>query len=277
MVGEQGWVVGEIYEERRDDMTSATMLPVQVWLQGMFATGTGDYARQAITVVVQQIAEPLRAVRVRLRAHRDPAVHFPVVAQANLILGGRPVRVQVHGATARQAIDLLSARLRQHVRAQAERAPQRMPSRPWVACLPRPPQERQIVRIKPVRPAVVGVDEAVVELQCRDYDFHLFTEAGAGQDSVVHRAGPIGYRLVQVVPDPAWLAPYTVALSCCDRPAPQLRVSDAVDWLGWCEVPFLFFLDVDRGRGGVLYRRYDGHYGLIRAHPTRRQLTHLVV
>ena len=32
------------------------------------------------------------------------------------------------------------------------------------------------------------------------YDFHLFTEAGTGQDSVLYRSGPTGYRLAQLVP-----------------------------------------------------------------------------
>jgi hypothetical protein len=29
------------------------------------------------------------------------------------------------------------------------------------------------------------------------------------------------------------------------------------------DLPFLFFVDAERGRGAVLYHRYDGHYGLI--------------
>ncbi|MBO1414556.1 sigma 54 modulation/S30EA ribosomal C-terminal domain-containing protein, partial [Streptomyces sp. FH025] len=27
--------------------------------------------------------------------------------------------------------------------------------------------------------------------------------------------------------------------------------------------PFVFYTDTSTGRGNVLYRRYDGHYGLI--------------
>lgn len=27
--------------------------------------------------------------------------------------------------------------------------------------------------------------------------------------------------------------------------------------------PYVFFLEVDTGRGKVVYRRYDGHYGVI--------------
>jgi hypothetical protein len=235
---------------------------VQIWLQGVFPAGTGEYARRVIGAVLGQAAEPVWAVRVRLRVHWDPAVHFPVVAQGSLVLGGRPLRAQVHGATADQAIDLLQTRLLPQLRPVSAGA--QLPSKPWVARFPRPPRTRQIVRFKPVWSVVLGVDQAVAELQRRDYDFYLFTEAGTRQDSVVYPAGVAGYRLVQTFPDPGRLAPHTAALTCYERPAPQLTVADAAKWLGWCEVPFLFFLDVDRRRGSALYRRYDGHYGLIR-------------
>ncbi|WP_244199895.1 sigma 54 modulation/S30EA ribosomal C-terminal domain-containing protein [Amycolatopsis thailandensis] len=47
------------------------------------------------------------------------------------------------------------------------------------------------------------------------------------------------------------------------QPAPVLTTEDAVDRLGLLGLPFLFFLDLERARGNVLYRRYDGRYGLI--------------
>ena len=39
------------------------------------------------------------------------------------------------------------------------------------------------------------VEEAAVEMEALDYDFHLFTEEGTGQDSVLYREGPTEYRL----------------------------------------------------------------------------------
>lgn len=46
----------------------------------------------------------------------------------------------------------------------------------------------------------------------RTYDFHLFTERGTRQDSVLH-AGPEGYRLAQVAPNPGALAPHALPLA----------------------------------------------------------------
>ena len=51
---------------------------------------------------------------------------------------------------------------------------------------------------KTVSPAACSVDEAVVEMDDLDHDFHLFVEVGRGVDSLVYRAGPTGLRLAQI-------------------------------------------------------------------------------
>lgn len=244
--------------------------PVQVWTRGGFAEGTTETARRAMAGLMAQVVLPVGPVRVRLSAHRDPAVHFPVVAQGNVDLAGRPLRAQVNAATGREAVVALRDRLR-HQLERAGGIPRQEPApEPWhrtpnprVAPFPRPPQLRQIVRRKTRPLAALGVDEATWNLECRDYDFHLFIELGTEQDSVVYRAGPAGYRLAQVHPGPDRLAPYTVSLSCYDRAAPRLSTAEAAEWLGMCDVPFLLFWQRNSGRGTVLYRRYDGHYGLL--------------
>jgi Sigma 54 modulation/S30EA ribosomal protein C terminus len=45
--------------------------------------------------------------------------------------------------------------------------------------------------------------------------------------------------------------------------APRLTLKRAAERLGFLGLPFLFFIEVAEGRAFVLYRRYDGHYGLI--------------
>jgi sigma 54 modulation/S30EA-like ribosomal protein len=42
-----------------------------------------------------------------------------------------------------------------------------------------------------------------------------------------------------------------------------LTVGQAVERLDATELPYRFFRDAGTHRGAVLYRRYDGHYGLI--------------
>jgi len=48
-------------------------------------------------------------------------------------------------------------------------------------------------------------------------------------------------------------------------PVPTIGVDDAIERLNLGDDPFVFFVDVSPGRGAVLYRRYDGHYGLVTA------------
>jgi len=81
---------------------------------------------------------------------------------------------------------------------------------------------------------------------------------------VLYRSGPTGYRLAQVKPAPLEeLAPFELPVTISSQPAPQLTVGRATERLSLLGLPFLFFVDVDEGRAGVLYHRYDGHYGLI--------------
>jgi len=101
-------------------------------------------------------------------------------------------------------------------------------------------------------------------MELLDYDFHLFTEKGTKQASVLYRAGPTGYRLAQVQPESAEQpAPFELPLTISPQPAPRITVEQATERLSLLGLPFLFFIDVDQGRAGVLYHRYDGHYGLI--------------
>ncbi|MCV7231303.1 sigma 54 modulation/S30EA ribosomal C-terminal domain-containing protein [Mycobacterium branderi] len=100
-------------------------------------------------------------------------------------------------------------------------------------------------------------------MELLDYDFHLFTEKGTRQASVVYRAGPTGYRVAQLKPSVEELAPFELPVTLSPQPAPRLTLQRAKEELCLLGLPFLFFIDVAEGRAGVLYHRYDGHYGLI--------------
>src|SRR5690606_26951060 len=101
-------------------------------------------------------------------------------------------------------------------------------------------------------------------MELLDYDFHLFTEEGTGMASVLYREGPTGYRLSQVAPTSEdQLAPFELPVTISSTPPPCLTVDQATERLNLTGLPFLFFIDAAQGRASVLYRRYDGHYGLI--------------
>lgn len=241
--------------------------------------GAADYARSKIGEIARLTRRPVLHARVRLTRHADPAVRRPVVAQANLDVDGRLIRAQVDAATAREAIDKLEARLRrrlertaEHWEAQRGRLPEAAPHE-WrhqsepahrPSHHPRPADDRQIIRRKSYTMAACSVDDAALEMELLDYDFHLFTELGTGIASVLYRVGPAEYRLAQVVPvSPDQLAPFDLPLTFSSQPAPCITVEQATERLGLLDLPFLFFIDAAQGRASVLYHRYDGHYGLI--------------
>ncbi len=254
------------------------VLDVQVTTHGRLP-GAEDYARTKIGELGRLTHEPVLRAHVRLSEHGDPAVARRVIAQANLDVNGRLVRAQVEGVTAREAIDRLEARLRRGLERAAEHWEAKRGGVPPTAphewrhqseathrpnYFPRPGSERRIMRHKSYSLATCTLDEAALEMELLDYDFHLFTERGTSQDSVLYREGPAGYRLAQVNPQPAdGLAPFDIPLTISPQPAPRLIVDEAIERIGLLGLPFLFFVDTARDRGSVLYHRYDGHYGLI--------------
>jgi ribosome-associated translation inhibitor RaiA len=241
--------------------------------------GAAEYAHSKIGELGRYTRRPVLRARVKLSRHRDAAVQRPVVAQANLDVDGRPVRAQVEADTAREAIDLLAARVRRSLERAAEHgAARRGESSPGGSqewrhdsepthrpnYFPRPADERRVIRRKSFTMAPCTVDEAAGEMDLLDYDFHLFTEKGTGTAGVLYRAGATGYRLALVAPALAdQLSPFALPVTISRHPAPCLTEEEAANRLGVLGLPFLFFVDAAQGRASVLYHRYDGHYGLI--------------
>jgi hypothetical protein len=230
-------------------------------VQGAPSSGAAAAARRAIAALARYTREQITHGRVRLIRQPDPAVSRPIVAQANVHLGRRTIRVEVAARTTHEAIGLLQARLLRSVRAgQGRRGPRSVPRPEY---LPRPAEERKLRRRKTYAPAFATPEDAALDMDLLGYDFYLFTDYETGQDAVVYRAGPTGYRLAGVTPPTApWPTP-SVALTVSEQPAPRLDVFAAIERLNLTNALFLFFADVDTGRGHVLYRRYDGHYGLL--------------
>lgn len=236
--------------------------------------GAADYAEEKISGLSRFAHRPIRHAHVKLARHGDPAQERPVIAQANLDVDGSLIRAEAQGDTAREAIDRLDDRLRRRLRQAAEHWEARRNGRPVdlgqaepvdrPGHVPIPPEERQIVRRKSYTLAACSVDEAALEMELLDYDFHLFTEKGTGMASVIYRGGPTGYRLAQVASVPKeQLAPFELPATISAAPPPCITSEQATERLGLLGLPFLFFIDAAEGRAGVLYHRYDGHYGLI--------------
>lgn len=265
--------------------TAQPLLDVQVETRGDVSAEETAYARDKVRAVFGQAPGPVLFARVKLTRYANPAMERPVTAQANLDVNGKPARVHVAGINATEAADLLRDRLEavlagmaEHWEARRGRTHPPGSARPWrhgdepthrPGYFPRPVEEREVVRHKAFALAFESPDEAADDLERLDYGFQLFTDAGSGEDSVLYRSGPEGYRLAQVHPRPDLIGPVAVPLTLSPAAAPRMSVTEAkerLDVTGW---PFVFFADADTGCGNVLYHRYDGHYGLVT--PTARE------
>jgi len=100
-------------------------------------------------------------------------------------------------------------------------------------------------------------------LELLDHDFYLFTDLGTGADAVIYRRpdGRYGFR--------GELGKHereqTIAPLVVEPPPPTLTEARARERLDVGGEPFVFYLDPGDDLGRVLYRRYDGQYGLIAA------------
>lgn len=230
--------------------------------------------------VVGAVAEPVAHVRIRAEHHPEHTRHAPVLLRVVVDIRPGPVRAHVDADTFHEAIDAVEHRLRDQLRHRAERrqaSHQRRPSaheggwrhgdvpgaRP--PYFPRPVEDRRIVRHKTFAPAASTVEEAVFDLESMGYDFFLFVEERSGDDAMVDRDddgaytvhfcdGPVDGMTDETVPDGIVTHPHG---------APRMGVEEAQERLDAGHEPRVFFCDSTSGRGRVLYRRYDGHYGLI--------------
>ncbi|MET9617652.1 ribosome hibernation promotion factor [Kitasatospora indigofera] len=260
-------------------MTRLQTPPVAIRLEtrGEVSLGAPDYARAKVLAVVERLDEPVLAARVKLTQEANHAIRKPALAQVVIDLDGRPVRAHVAAATMREAVDLVQerlvarlARIRQHADLRrhqvvppagpgARDGAERRGHRPHHRV--RAQEDRRIVRHKTFSLSRQAVWAAVLEMEAMDYDFHLFTEAGTGRDSVVYRDDATG-NLRLACAGPAEPEPER-GLTVSTAAVPELSPAEAVARIDLTGLPFLFFTDVATGRGNVLYHRHDGHFGLI--------------
>lgn len=239
-------------------------------------------ARDEAVEMASQLSElvPNKTISSRVKVKRDdrrePGQRF--IAQGNLDVSGTMIRAEAAADTAAGAIHALADRLEAKLthmgerRRQAKtRPPSQKPRSAWagkdprnrIAYASRPPEERSLVRRKtyPSRDHST-VNEALTALDLRDYKFFIFTDEADGQTTVVSEQGD--ERELRKVdgsePGEGTIHP---SIRVNDGEAPSLAVTEAVSRLNATGEAFLLFTDATRGGGCVLYRRYDGHYGLL--------------
>lgn len=79
--------------------------------RGEFGDGLAELVTTKLAVIARHAHEPVLSIRVDVDRHADPAVPCPVDVRANVDVNGSPVVATASGRTARDAVDLLVARL----------------------------------------------------------------------------------------------------------------------------------------------------------------------
>ncbi len=129
---------------------------------------------------------------------------------------------------------------------------------------PRPPEDREVVERVTHARGPASPEEAAFDLEMLEDDWLLYVDDATRTDAVVrHLPDEDGFG-VSVVDGQAAISgdgPYDLR---ADPSPPALAIDDAIERLDVGEEPHVFFVDTATERGAVVYRRYDGHYGLVR-------------
>jgi len=253
-------------------------LEVSVTTAGDVAEAAKQYAAEKVTQLARYTKRPILFAQVRLTLEANPSRERPALAEATLDVNGRPVRAHVAGHDMMEAVDLLEERLRRRLERQAHhgdgerrRSPIPQPGEWRHGDLPtqrpeyfdRPVEEREVVRHKTFALEPMSCDEAAFDLEMLGHDFYLFTELHSGADSVIYHADDGHLELQQATDEPAVSEGTATPIALNRQHPPVLTLAEAEERLDTGHERFVFFVNAETGRGNVIYRRYDGHYGLI--------------
>jgi len=248
--------------------------PPTVVVRGAIPEESVRYAREKLEHLLGQRSGTVLDARIRLDQHDDPARSRPVHVEMVVDLDGRVVRARRSAPTITEAIDLTLDRLERGLDAVLERPRAKAlrhrdgtswhhndPPRPRLPYFPRPAEERTVVRRKTFAMDRTSIEEALFDLEVLDHDFFLFVHDETGAEAVVFRRDGT-YGISQQVPTPESVAALGIPIETAPGP-PRLSETDAIEMLEATDAPFVFFTDERSGRGRVVYRRYDGHYGIV--------------
>jgi ribosome-associated translation inhibitor RaiA len=262
-------------DERSEELMNGSP-PMEVTvLKGEIPPSVSGQARRKVGAVLHLAPAPVLSARVTLAFEAAPDIERPAVAKATLDVNGHPIRAHVAGRTLSEAIDLLEAKLRRELEILSERRRSRRhapaeaaggswqhgmlpaPRPPW---FPRPVDERELVSTT----SLLGeqtVAEAAEDLELLGHDWVLFTERTTGADALLERTDN-GFRLSLTTDVSAPSAQLDLPVDVQGE-VPRMELTTALDLLAEIGGPLVLFVDAATGRGRVVYRRYDGHYGTL--------------
>ena len=242
---------------------------VELLSRGPVEFGDRDYATGKIQALCELGHEPVLSAVVKLRLRDETTDSLPAIAEATLDLNGVAVRAHASADTMPEAIDQLDQRLSRRLRRHRKRLedrrhePEPEPARTHPGYADLPTDDREVVRHKSLAMRPMSVEEAADEMDLLDHGFYLYLDVDHAIDRVVYRNGDSGLCVVPRVNGEALPGRTRPPI----HPAPlvlnHLPLNEAELLLDEGDEPFVFFAEPNTSRGQVLYRRFDGHYGLI--------------
>ena len=249
---------------------------IEITTRGEVSRHAREQAREKIGELEAFAKGPFVGARVVLTHEPNPRIPMHARAEAELDLQGRPVRARTAAPSMEAAVDDLAERLQRQLRRYIDHlvTSEREPATPtpgewshhawWPPRPPtfvRPPEEREIIRRKSFALGPMSVEKAVEALEDLDHQFFLFHHAATDADAVVYWRDDGLLGLIQR--SSAEPADARGVIRERSRYSSPIAVETATAEMDAVEHRFLFFENVATGRGNVIYRRYDGHYGLI--------------
>ncbi|HEX5532692.1 MAG TPA: HPF/RaiA family ribosome-associated protein [Actinomycetales bacterium] len=225
--------------------------------------GVSDYAQKKIAHTVRVSGRPVHSASAVVRKTAEADVQRRFRVEATVVVAGTRIRAEAFGAAAHEATDAVVDLLRRRITTLIDKWDQR--SR-WLGLerpgqwrhgmlgerrhyAPLPVEEREMVRRKTFAIKPTTADEAAFDMEALGHDFLLFVDEETGRDALVYVRQDGGYGV----------------LGTGDEAPPVLDEAQARERLDVGGERFVFHIDKATGRGSVMYRRYDGNYGVIEA------------
>ncbi|MFK8025413.1 MAG: HPF/RaiA family ribosome-associated protein [Ilumatobacter sp.] len=258
-------------DQRLDD---SNLIDTTISTSGRVSDDEQEHAADAVSAALSDIDESVLRCVLRLEHATDPHHVRLATARFSVDLGRARFHAHADAETLAAAIDLAAGRLHEQLRRHVDRiqdARRRGDSLTSLddaeAARTRWPlierATRELVERHPLGPPESTVDEARFDLDALGFDFHPFVETYSSVDAIVRRIDDT--VTVQFSTDPVDARTLEAAdgIEIDDRPVPELSVDQARELLALGELDHVFFREAISRRGAVVYRRYDGHDGLI--------------
>jgi hypothetical protein len=246
---------------------------------GTVSPSTRDLAEEMMSELTLIAFRPVTGARLKIHHDEERPTAERYLAQGSMEVAGHKLRTEAAASTAEEAVSWVGRGLDRRLQMISERKqragkrPRATPGARWRRenhRAPRPcyrerlPERRLLLRRKTYRSAdSMTIDEALLSLALLDFRMFLFTDEAHGVASIVFETED-GITLKRIDGSPTspdnTLGPRVVA---DPSPAPSMTTLDAVSRMNLDDRPFFYFRDRDRKDAAAIYRRFDGHYGMI--------------